>query len=99
MVIMEAMAYGCVVLSTAVGDIPYHVKNNENGFLFSDTENGSAIINEATEKIVWLKNNPSESNKMAENNISYANHNFGIERFNKNYQDLFSSVKWSIETT
>ena len=93
MVIMEAMAYGCVILSTAVGDIPYHVKNNENGFLFSDTENGSAIINEATEKIVWLKNNPSESNKMAENNISYANHNFGIERFNKNYQDLFSSVK------
>ena len=99
MVIMEAMAYGCVILSTAVGDIPYHVKNNENGFLFSDTENGSAIINEATEKIVWLKNNPSESNKMAENNISYANHNFGIDRFNNNYQDLFSSLKSSIETT
>lgn len=99
MVIMEAMAYGCVILSTAVGDIPFHVKNNENGFLFSNTENGSAIINEAIEKIIWLKNNPSVTNQMAENNISYASHNFGIERFNKNYQDLFSSLKSSIETT
>ena len=99
MVIMEAMAYGCIILSTAVGDIPYHVKNNENGFLFSNTENGSAIINEATEKIIWLKDNRPVTNQMAENNISYANHNFGIERFNKNYRDLFSSLKSSIETT
>ena len=99
MVIMEAMAYGCVVLSTSVGDIPYHVKNNENGFLFSNTEDGSAIINEAIEKIIWLKNNRLEMNRMAENNISYANHNFGIERFNKNYQDLFSSAKSKIETS
>jgi len=93
MVIMEAMAHGCVILSTAVGDIPYHVKNKENGFIFSNTEDGSSIINEAIEKISWLKNNRYEMNRMAENNISYANHNFGIERFNKNYQDLFSSVK------
>jgi len=93
MVIMEAMAHGCVILSTAVGDIPYHVKNNENGFLFSNTEDGSSIIKEAIEKISWLKNNRHEMDRMSENNISYANHNFGIERFNKNYQDLFSSVK------
>ena len=98
MVIMEAMAFGCVILSTAVGDIPYHVKNNVNGFLFSNTENESAIIDEATEKIIWLKNNRIELNQMEKNNINYANHNFGIERFNKNYQDLFSSVKSSIET-
>jgi len=93
MVIMEAMAHGCVILSTAVGDIPYHVKNKENGFLFSNTENEISIINEAIEKISWLKNNRYELKRMAENNISYANHNFGIERFNKNYQDLFSSIK------
>lgn len=99
MVIMEAMAHGCVVLSTAVGDISYHVKNNENGFLFSNTEDGSTIINEAIEKIIWLKNNRHELNRMAENNISYANHNFGIEKFNKNYQYLFSSVKSKIETS
>ena len=93
MVVMEAMANGCVVLSTAVGDIPYHVKNNENGFLFGNTEDGSAIIKEAAEKIIWLKSNRHEMNRMAENNIRYANHNFGIERFTKNYQGLFSSLK------
>ena len=93
MVIMEAMAHGCLILSTPVGDIPYHVKDNENGFLFSNTEDESSIINEAIEKIIWLKNNRLEMKRMAKNNISYANHNFGIDRFYKNYQDLFSSVK------
>jgi glycosyltransferase involved in cell wall biosynthesis len=93
MVIIEAMAHGCVILSTAVGDIPYHIKNNENGFLFSNTENESSIINEAIEKIIWLKNNPNEMNRMAANNIEYAKYNFGIERFNKDYRELFLSVK------
>ena len=93
MVVMEAMAYGCVILSTAVGDIPYHVKNGENGFLFSKSENEQEIINEAKEKIIWLKNNRNELKKISDNNINYANHNFGIDRFNKDYQDLLSSVK------
>ena len=92
MVIMEAMAHGCVILSTAVGDIPFHIKNKENGFLFSKTDDEAAIINEASEKILWLKNNGDEMNKISKNNINYANHNFGIERFNKDYRDLLSSV-------
>jgi glycosyltransferase involved in cell wall biosynthesis len=93
MVIMEAMAHGCVILSTAVGDIPFHVINNKNGFLFSKTEDEQAIINEAAEKILWLKNNRDELQRMASTNIAHANDNFGIERFNKDYKDLFLSVK------
>ena len=92
MVIMEAMAYGCVILSTAVGDIPYHIKNNENGFLFSNTKGESMIVKEAIEKIIWLKNNLHELNRMAAININYAKHNFGLERFNKEYKELFLSV-------
>lgn len=92
MVIMEAMAFGCVILTTSVGDIPYHVKNNENGFLFSNSENESVIVNEAIEKITWLKNNRDELNKMATKNIEYAKRNFGIERFNIDYRELFLSV-------
>ena len=98
MVIMEAMAFGCVILSNAVGDIPFHVKDNVNGFLFSNTEDGSIIVKEALEKIIWLKNNRDELKRLAENNSNYANHNFGIERFNKDYRELFLSVKpksWS----
>lgn len=92
MVIMEGMAYGCVILSTAVGDIPYHVRNNENGFLFSNSENESVIVNEAIEKIIWLKNNRDELKKMAVKNIEYAKRNFGIERFNIDYKELFLSI-------
>ena len=93
MVIMEAMAHGCAILSTAVGDIPYHVKNNENGFLFSKTEEEDVIINEATERISWLNNNRDKLERMAANNVEYAKETFGIERFNKEYRELFSSLK------
>ncbi|HEU5166795.1 MAG TPA: hypothetical protein VFU29_14700, partial [Chitinophagaceae bacterium] len=79
-------------LSTAVGDIPYHIKNNENGFLFSNTKDESMIVKEAIEKIIWLKNNLHELNRMAAININYAKHNFGLERFNKEYKELFLSV-------
>jgi glycosyltransferase involved in cell wall biosynthesis len=92
MVIMEAMAHGCIILSTAVGDIPYHVKDKENGFLFSNTNDEVAIINEGIKRIIWLNNNRNEVNRMAANNIEYAKHNFGIERFNKDYRELFLSV-------
>lgn len=93
MVIIEAMAHGCAILSTAVGDIPYHVKSNENGFLFSNTKDEASIIKDAVEKIVWLKNNRDGLKKIADNNINYANHNFDIERFDKDYRELLSSVK------
>jgi glycosyltransferase involved in cell wall biosynthesis len=93
MVVMEAMAYGCVILSTAVGDIPYHVKNGENGFLFNNTEDEALIITNATEKITWLKDHRQEMRTMSVNNIDYANHNFGIDRFNKDYRELLSSLK------
>jgi glycosyltransferase involved in cell wall biosynthesis len=93
MVVMEAMAHGCVILSTAVGDIPYHIRENENGFLFSDSQNEQAIVNEACEKIKWLYKHPEELKRMSELSRNYAKHNFGIERFNSDYRNLFSSLK------
>ncbi len=92
LVIMEAMANGCAILATPVGDLPYHIKNEENGFLFSSIENEGIIINEAKEKILWLNNHFDLFEKISNKNISYANHNFGIERFNKDYQQLFESI-------
>ena len=90
MVIMEAMAHGCAILSTAVGDIPYHVKDGENGFLFSNSDNEKPIIDEAKEKLIWLKDHRDQLKKIEANNINYAKHNFGIERFNKDYKELLS---------
>lgn len=94
MVIMEAMAHGCAILSTAVGDIPYHIKDGENGFLFSKTKDAVLIIDEAKEKLIWLNHRRTELKRIGENNIKYAKHNFGIERFNKEYRALFLSVKY-----
>jgi glycosyltransferase involved in cell wall biosynthesis len=96
MVVMEAMAHGCVILSTAVGDIPFHVKDNINGFLFSDPANEAAIVKEAVEKINWLCSHKEELRRMAENNRQYARDNFGISRFNHAYKELFSPVKNSV---
>ena len=92
MVIMEAMAHGCAILSTAVGDIPYHVKNGENGFLFGNTDDEEVIIDEAKAKLTWLRDNRNDLKKIEETNINYAKHNFGIERFNKDYKNLFSTA-------
>ena len=92
MVVMEAMANGCAILATPVGDIPYHIKNDENGFLFSSVENESVIIKEGCERIAWLKNNPAEWKKMAFTNIQYAANHFSIEEFNNQYQQLFEDL-------
>jgi L-malate glycosyltransferase len=88
MVIMEAMANGCAIMATPVGDIPFHVKDGENGFMFSSVENESAIINEAYEKIIWFKNNPVEWKRISGINIRYAAEFFGIEQFNAAYNHL-----------
>ena len=93
MSVMEAMAHGCAILSTSVGDIAYHVKNGENGFLFSNRADDVSIIDEAKEKLIWLSHHPAELKRMEENNINYAKYNFGIERFNKEYSVLLSSEK------
>ena len=92
MVILEAMAHGCVILSTPVGDIPYHIKQNENGFLFSSVEDSAVIIHEAIDRIRWIKKNADDRQRIGMNNVTYARQHFGIERFNKDYRELFLSV-------
>lgn len=88
MVIMEAMANGCAIMATPVGDIPFHVKNKENGFLFSSVDNEPGIIDEGCEKILWLRNNHEQWRKISETNIRHATDNFGIEKFNAAYRNL-----------
>jgi glycosyltransferase involved in cell wall biosynthesis len=88
MVIMEAMANGCAIIATPVGDIPLHVKNNLNGFLFSSVENEIKIMEEGIEFIQNLFHDKKLFETISKNNTNYAKHNFGIERFNKQYQDL-----------
>lgn len=91
MVIIEGMAYGCAVIATPVGDIPYHIKNNETGFLFSSTENEDVIVKEGVEIIRSLNKDRNKLNLISETNIQYAIHNFGIDSFNNSYNSIIKA--------
>jgi glycosyltransferase involved in cell wall biosynthesis len=83
-VLMEAMARGCAVMATPVGDIPFHI-NNDNGFLFSSTD-PAIIINES---VAWLKDlTPGKMEHLSNSATSYAFKNFGIEMFNQQYKAI-----------
>src|SRR5688500_13836624 len=86
--VMEAMAFGVIIISTPVGDIPFHIKENENGFLFDGRDDDSITGN----AINILKNLPDAQHlaKISATNTSYAKNNFGIEKFNENYRKLLS---------
>ena len=96
MVVIEAMANGCAILSTPVGDIPRHVKQGVNGYLFSSIDDESRVIDEGIQHILTLKNDPALLTRIAENNISYSKSNFNIDMFNKAYKNLFESVNKNV---
>jgi len=94
MVIEEAMAYGCVILATPVGDIPLHIKQ-KNGFVFSTIEDENEIVNEAVAYIEHLLASPEQFHSISDNNIWYARATFGIDQFNQEYQSLIAQLRAS----
>ncbi len=78
LVVMEAMSHGLVILSTNVGDIPAHVKDNENGFLADVSMSTTALIENFTERLVFLHAHREESVRMGENNYAYAQKYFSV---------------------
>lgn len=89
LVVIEAMANGCAIIATPVGDIPAHV-NEQQGYLFSTVEDQQQIINEGVERILGLSQNTSELKAMGAKNITYAQHHFSIEQFNRSYRQLLN---------
>jgi glycosyltransferase involved in cell wall biosynthesis len=89
MVVMEAMARGCIILATPVGDIPVHIRPGINGFLFTQVNDEKQIINEGVKFISKLLSDPALCAAISANNIKYAREHFGLAIFEKNYQELF----------
>lgn len=84
MVLMEAMARGCIVMATPVGDIPYHI-NDPNGYLFSSIDE-NIVVNEA---LNWLKQlSPEKLQQLSTSATAYAFKNFTIETFNQQYKAI-----------
>jgi glycosyltransferase involved in cell wall biosynthesis len=93
MVVMEAMARGLAVVSTAVGEVPLHVQDGVNGYLVRDFRNREAVVEEGMQHILRLYNSPELLSGMAERNIDYAYGHFGIDRFRREYNELFDRMR------
>ncbi|WP_341840070.1 glycosyltransferase family 4 protein [Chitinophaga caseinilytica] len=89
MVIMEAMARGLAVLSTDVGDIPYHVQHGANGWLISHRQPEAEIVAEGARLL--REAGPDALAAMRERNIAYAKEHFSLEAFAAAYRSLLSN--------
>lgn len=92
MVFMESMIFGCVPISTCVGGIPELITNRVNGILIDDDENEEEIINEFCSQIKLVVKNSEKYDSISESTFQFANHNFGMQRFRKEYQNLILNV-------
>ncbi|MEL1247945.1 glycosyltransferase family 4 protein [Flavobacterium helocola] len=89
MVMMEAMAYGVIPISTNVGGIKEHITNNTNGLLIDET-NEEEIINLFCEQILNLLKDPTVKDRISKSAFNYASEHFGIDKFNQSYKNIFS---------
>ncbi|TBR19072.1 MAG: glycosyltransferase [Chitinophagaceae bacterium] len=93
LVIMEAMAASCAIISTPIGDIPLHIRNEENGFLLQSVTNEKLIIEESVSFILRLHREKELLNQIANTNFIYAQAKFGLKDFKTAYRNLFSDLK------
>jgi glycosyltransferase involved in cell wall biosynthesis len=92
MVFMESMIFGCVPISTRVGGIPELITNAVNGILIDDDKDEEEIIDEFCIQIESLVKNTKMYHAISENAFQFANANFGMQRFRKEYQNLILNV-------
>lgn len=91
MVIMEAMSYGVIPISTDLEGIKEHITSNYNGVLVNNSVDESEIIQSFCNSIILLIENSNMRNKIAKDCFTYAHENFGIENFNVSYQKILNT--------
>jgi glycosyltransferase involved in cell wall biosynthesis len=85
--LMEGMIRGCIPLSTAVGDIPFHIKKNENGFLV-DSKEDLEVVNDFFDLLVKIRDDEIDLESLSHNAVNYARNMFGKENFVNAYRKL-----------
>lgn len=88
LVVIEAMANGCAVFATPVGDIPLHTGNGQPGVLFSTSTNETAIVAEAMSGLRKMVGDPDSWDRIAQANIDYAQERFSMSVFDAAYRKL-----------
>jgi L-malate glycosyltransferase len=86
-VVMQMMAYGKVVISTAVNGIPDYIFHETNGLLITETDE-TEIIKEAVSHIERLLANPEMRLKLGKKSREIAIQKFSKEVFCKGYHKL-----------
>ena len=87
-VVMQIMAYGKVVISTAVNAIPDYIHHLENGLLIKATDENE-IVEEAVGYIEMLIGNPDLYFKMGKNSREIAIAKFNRQTFCSAYKTIF----------
>ena len=90
--VMQMMALGKVVVSTAVDGIPDYISHKKNGLLIRATEE-PAIINEGIELLTELISQPSLKKTIGENSRQYAIKHFSHDGFCSFYSRMLTNDK------
>lgn len=91
--VMEMMAYGKVVVSTAVGGIPDYITSGENGFLLENNPDENSIVEEGIAVLINLANNKNLLEETGKKSRLYAEEHFSGKVFCKNYSHvLFEEI-------
>lgn len=85
MALLEAMACGCAVVSTATCMIPEIIKDGYNGFLCSD-------VDEIKDRLQVLHEDPQLAIKLGDNARKTMAERFGLENFCINWNNIFRKV-------
>jgi glycosyltransferase involved in cell wall biosynthesis len=92
LVVMEMMAYGKVIVSTAVGGIPDYIQDGENGFLIENANDENRIVDSGVKVLSNLVGNESLLEKIGEANRKYAEGHFSEQAFCKNYRNVLCKM-------
>ncbi len=90
MVIMEAMAFGVVVVSTDVGGIADHVQSGKNGILIHKQDEAE-IVTGFVEALTGLNQDRAQLNRLSANAAEYARTHFNKEQFTQAYRKLLGA--------
>lgn len=92
MVVMEAMSMGCIILATPVGDLPHHIRDGVNGYLFSTATSEAVIVEEMLSILRRLSDDPVRCREISDANRAYAEAHFGLTSFASSYQQLYQTL-------
>ena len=85
LIMMEAMSYGVVPVTTDVGGICDHITSGYNGLLIHESEEAK-IVEEGIKKVEQLCEDRLLLKNISQNAINYAYANFNTASFEKNYR-------------